>query len=86
MRIKKQWYCIGYPPFTSLQDVELGVRRAQAMLMLHGMSSRVFYIEGPKREYNNIKSDGVFEYPAPQRLKDLYEHTPEYLLEEVLKK
>ena len=86
MRIKQQWFCISYPPFTSVKDVELGVRRAKAMLMLHGMASRVFYIEGPSRTYNNIKSDGVLEYPEPRRLRDLFEHTPEYLLEEVLKK
>lgn len=77
---RNTWYCIEYPPFTSLTDLELGVLRAKSMLALHQASNRVFYIEPhPSRRYISIKTDGVFEFPEPRELTSMTSYTPEDL-------
>lgn len=79
--IKHTWYCIEYPPFGELTDLELGVWRAESMLALHRAASRVFYVASPatKGAYTCIKTDGLFEYPSPNEMRNMKGYTPEYL-------
>lgn len=75
-----EWYCIEYPAFNTMTDVELGVLRAKSMLALHKAADRVFYIDSaPRRTYMDIKTDGLFEYPTPTKLRDMKGYTPEDL-------
>lgn len=76
----QEWYCIEYPAFNTMSDMELGVVRAKSMLGLHKAANRIFYIEStPARRYYTIKTDGLYEYPSPRDLRDMKSYTPEAL-------
>lgn len=76
----QNWYCIEYPAFNTMQDMELGVLRAKSMLGLHKAASRIFYIDSaPTRRYISIKTDGLYEFPSPSELREMKSYTPEDL-------
>ena len=85
-RVKGNWYCMEYPTFDELvkHDPRAAVERAEAMIKIHSMSERVFYI-GPtvnKNGYIYLKcDDGKFESPEPNLLKSMKGYLPEVLLD-----
>lgn len=87
IRIKGTWYCMEYPPFDGTAQVhkpEQMIVRAQAMLGLHEAAERVFYIQprhssGCAVDYIVIKTDGVYEFPEPDKLYNMTGYLPEDL-------